>query len=200
MSEFKSFQPGVQTPPLLIQQTVEEHNRCLEFMGQDHCPARPLRTECLPLQALRSLLGGFGREIDIKPPEALPLQLALLMELQQRSLAFDMEQLLQFRGGITGLAFVHKLPRGFDQVAELGEPDPVKRPQPLIIKVRNLFQGIKLASVGITRPIAYDFELAEHRHGAGRVQCMLELLQCGNCLAVQKNTERCRIDGVSHLV
>ena len=97
--------------------------------------------------------------------------------LAQWILDLDVQQVIEFVGGVAGFGVGDQNGTGVDQGAVAGEADLVVGPQSELVEASDLVESVVLATVGITRQIAERAQLAEHGHGDLGTEGRLEFLQ-----------------------
>ena len=112
------------------------------------------------------------RGADLGAPDT-----TLESQLAQWILDLDVQQVIEFVGGVAGFGVGDQNGTGVDQGAVAGEADLVVGPQSELVEASDLVESVVLATVGITRQIAERAQLAEHGHGDLGTEGRLEFLQ-----------------------
>ena len=106
-----------------------------------------------------------GREVDPAGADLGAPDATLESQLAQWILDLDVQQVIEFVGGVPGVGVGDQNGTGVDQGAVAGEADLVVGPQSELVEASDLVESVVLATVGITRQIAERAQLAEHGHG-----------------------------------
>src|SRR6266566_8193252 len=127
MTKFDGFQAGVQASLLLIEQAVEEQNGGLELFGQNlqstDIGHDGNRLRYSPRQILLTTGGAIDRCVQVPAVDFAALKAALVGQLTQRVLHFDVQSIGKINGKETLRGIVDKRLHGRQQGAITGEPN-----------------------------------------------------------------------------
>jgi hypothetical protein len=104
---------------------------------------------------------------------------ALLDQLQQSILHFDVQEVLQFVSEVALGSDADEGLQGADQIAPAREPHLPKGPKALGIERWDLSEGIVAAAMGIAGTIGEFFQLAKHSDVGGRSKGQFQLGEGG---------------------
>jgi len=121
-----------------------------------------------------------GREVHKAPRQLLAEDSPLLGELSQRVLHPDVEHVLEFVRGVTGIRLVDQDLAGSQQRPVLREPDRAERPEAELVEPGNLVEGVVLPPMGIAGTRGELVELSEDGGVHRGAQRSLELVQRGD--------------------
>ena len=190
--ELLRFKPRIEPSLPFVQKTEEQNYGRLQLMRECRnlwCDDLGRRGRVLPAEFLASLLAFVIRQVDLHSSDLDARHLPFPIELQQGTLALNLENALQLAGGDTALRLLDKLPCGFHEVAIPREPHRMPVPEALFIVVRNLVQRVVLPPVRVAREIPQLLQLPEHRHGSGRAKRALQLFERGNLFFPEKGAK-----------
>ena len=180
---------ATEAPLLLVEQTEEEDDGCLQLVGEGvDLRHQEVVHMLLTTQALLSTLPCVPGQVDVRYADPLADQALVAHQLEQRPLALDVQDGLQLaRRESSGRGF-DELPGRFHEVAVAGKPNRMPAPQPLLVKRGDLLQRVVLAPVRVARQIKQALQLAEYRHRARGTQGLLEVVERGHSLALKERT------------
>ena len=165
-----------------VEQGIEQDDGGVQLVGHD----RPDRADGgSGRRSLADVSGAqlglvplaVGREVDPAGADLGAPDATLESQLAQWILDLDVQQVIEFVGGVAGFGVGDQNGTGVDQGAVAGEADLVVGPQSELVEASDLVESVVLATVGITRQIAERAQLAEHGHGDLGTEGRLELLQ-----------------------
>ena len=154
----QGLQAGEQAALLFVEQSIEQDNRGVEFVGRDleggGVNGHRNRLGTAASQALLAPNGGIHGGIEKRAIDFGSAQALLLEQMAERFLNLGVQQI----GQLLGVAAVGgSQDEGFHggyQSALAGEPDPLVRPQPAIIKAGQLAERIEAAAMGVAGEVA----------------------------------------------
>ena len=165
-----------------VEQGIEQDDGGVQLVGHD----RPDRADGgSGRRSLADVSGAqlglvplaVGREVDPAGADLGAPDATLESQLAQWILDLDVQQVIEFVGGVAGFGVGDQNGTGVDQGAVAGEADLVVGPQSELVEASDLVESVVLATVGITRQIAERAQLAEHGHGDLGTEGRLEFLQ-----------------------
>jgi hypothetical protein len=167
MTHADGLQAGKQAALLFVEQSIEQDNRGLEFVGGDLQGRRMNRQRHgLSAAASQGLVATIGR-IDCGVKELAidfaSTQTPLLQEMPQRLLNFGMQDIGELMGVVAVGGAQDEGFHGGQQGSIAREPNCLVRPQSAILKARDLRQRIEAPAMCIAGEVAELLQLAEYR-------------------------------------
>ena len=170
VADLERLKCGVETALAFVEQGIEQDDGGAQLAGHnrpDRADGGSGRRRLVNVSGAQ--LGvvplAVGREVDPAGADLGAPDATLDSELAQWILDLDVQQVLEFVGGVAGFGVGDQNGTGVDQGAVAGEADLVVGPQSELVEASDLVESVVLATVGITRQIAERAQLAEHGHG-----------------------------------
>jgi hypothetical protein len=164
MPQFERFQSGAQPTLLFAEQTIEQQNAGFQFVRRNLQPGDiPQARDRLDAAAHKELPAAdrIAGGIEIEARHALPCYPAMLDEVIERVLHFDMQALGRFFGRIALGGMLHPGFGGGEQRAVTREPDSLMRLQPIGVEAGDLTQRVVTSAMGIAGEIVELFQFSE---------------------------------------
>ena len=153
---------------------------------------------CQELSAAADRIAGA---IEIQAGHELPCYPALLNEVIERVLHFDMQALGQFFGKIALRGVLHPDLGGGEQRAVTGEPHSLLRPKSIGGEAGDLTQRVVASAMGIAGEIVELFEFSEDGQVDLGTERALEFIEGGHLVLEQVLTQDIGVkEGWSHNV
>ena len=178
MAPSQTFQAGVQSALLFIQQTVKEGPGCLQvvagvLLGLSGSPLLP---------PSRSVQGA----IKITPLPRAAVEPSGLHQLAQRVLGRYPHQDFQFIDKVARRSLGHQGGGRVQECAVAGKVDVAVSPQTQIIILGDGVQCVVSPAMGVAALVRQGRQLAKHGDRNGGAQSSLELGHRGDCLVVKE--------------
>lgn len=152
-AQLERLQSGVEAALLLVQQAVEQEDGSFQFLLRDLPPGRIAHRgegfQGAARQELASLEGGIGGQVEVRPGDDLAGNSALLSQLMQSVLHFDVQGPSQFGGEVPAGGTMDESFGGGQQSAETGEPNVSVGPQSVVVETGDFTQGIVSAAMRV---------------------------------------------------
>lgn len=188
-AQLERLQSDIQAALLLVQQAVEQEDGGFQFFLRDLQQGRihhrgdgfhgAARKE-LPL-----LEGGVEGHVEVQPGDDLAGNSALLSQLMQCVLHFDVQGPSQFRGEVPAGGTIDESLGGGQQRAETREPDGGLRPQSVVLETGDFTQGIESAAMGVAGQVIERFEFAEDGDIDGGAEGVFQFIEGGDFVTQQ---------------
>ena len=158
VAELEGLEAGVQAALAFVQQRAEQEESSLQLVRHDAPTCGKGKTGRLGLgymagPHLRGPDRAVGREVDQPAGQLGAPDASLVGQVAQRILGLDLQQVVEFVGGVTRYGGADQRHTGVDQGAVLGEPHAVAGPQAEVVELGDLSEGVVLATVGIAGEI-----------------------------------------------
>jgi hypothetical protein len=156
-AQLERLQAGVEAALLLVQQAVEQEEGSFQFLlrdlqqGRIHHGGDALHGAAR--HELPSLDDGVDGRVEVQPGDDLAGNSALLSQLMQRVLHFDVQGPSQFRGEIPAGGTINDSFGGGQQRAETGEPYGCLGPQSVVVETGDFSQGVVSAAMRVAGEI-----------------------------------------------
>ena len=144
---------------------------------------------------------GSLEAIEIEAGDELASDAALLDQVIERVLHFDMQALGQFFGEIALRGMLHPGFGGGEQRAMTREPDSLMRPQSISVEAGDLTQRVVTSAMGIAGERVELLQFSEDRQVHGGAKSTLEFIEGGHLGLEQVFTQYVGVEeGWSHNV
>ncbi len=205
MTHADGLQASKQAALLFVEQSIEQDNGGLEFVGGDLEGHRMNRQRhCLSAAASQDLVATIGRidcDVEKLAIDFGSTQTPLQHEMAQRLLNFGMQDIGKLMGVIAVGGAQDEGFHGGQQGSIAREPNRLVRPQSAIIKAGDLWQRIEAPAMRITGEVAELLQLAEYRDSRIGAKHAFEFRQFRDLVAVKMLAEDGRVEcGGSHNV
>ena len=191
---FERFKPCVQSTLAFVEQAGEQHDSGAQLVGHEvgirHRSEQPRGgQQGTPGAQLLRLAGPVGGAIQELAGNFLAGQLALLDELAQGILSADVEQVVQLLAELSRWRIADHRRGGGEQGAGGREPHVAERPQPVLVEVDELLEGVVAAPMGVAGTVREFLELAKRGASGARTERRHYLGQRGDGLLVKQVDE-----------
>ncbi len=205
MTHADGLQAGKQAALLFVEQSIEQDNCGLEFVGGDLEGHRMnSQRHCLSAAAGQSLVATIGRidcSVDKLASDFGSTQTPLLHEMAQRLLNFGMQEIGKLMGVVAVGGAQDEGFHGGQQGSIAREPNRLVRPQSAISKAGDLRQRIEAPAMRIAGEVAELLQLAEYRDSCIGAKHAFEFRQFRDLVAEKMLAEDGRVEcGGSHNV
>jgi len=187
------FQACEQAALLLVQQTVEQHNGGLEFMGRNM--GRNLESGGVGPQRngegglssadLIPCLPVIGGSVEEASGHLRAVSASRADQIVERILDLSMECVRQFVGEAAARGLMDEVFDGGDERAVTGEPDCIVGPQAGIVEAGGFTEGVIAPAVGITGEVVEALEFAKDGEVRGGAENVFEFRQSSDLVAQQ---------------
>ena len=195
------FQAGEQAALLFVEQSMEQQDGGLEFVGRDlqgvGANGKWNRLGTAARQDLVAPNGGIDGGVEELATACGSAQALLLHQQAQRLLDSGLEEVSQLPSVVAvGGGQDEGFHRGY-QGAVAREPDPFVRPQSASIKAGDLDQSVEASAMGVAGEITELLEFAEYGEIGGGAEHAFEFRQIGDLVTVQVLTQQSRVEGTA---
>ncbi len=198
MTHADGLQASKQAALLFVEQSIEQDNRSLEFVGRDLQGHRMNRQRHgLSAAASQGLLATIGRidcGVDKLAIDFASTQTLLLQEMAQRLLNLGMQDIGQLIRVVAVEGAQDESFHGGQQGSIAREPNRLVRPQSAIIKAGDLRQRIEAPAMRIAGEVAELLQLAEYRDSRIGAKHALEFRQFRDLVAEKMLAEDGRVE------
>jgi hypothetical protein len=189
--QLERLQTRVQAPLLFVEQTGEQDDSRVQFVGSLLGPhaagrhARRFQTR-LPRQHLLPPLLAVRGTVQVPVADLQAGEPALPDQMQQGFLDRHMQQILQFGGEVSRRSLIDEGFRGVQQSALARKPNRAERPEAPLIKVGDLSEGVEPATVGVAGVRRELLQFAKDGDIGLGAQHLLQLRQAANAIPAQE--------------
>ncbi len=194
VAELHGLESRIQASLLLVQQGVEQDDRCLQLRRQPAHARAQAQQRWLSLMNLARgelLLARRRalRQVQVALENLLACETLFPHQLQQRNLHGYVQDVVKLARVVPRLGRRHcGLCRG-NQRPVLRKPYGSKRPEPLGVETGDLVQRVIAPSVGVARAVGQLLELSEDRRVDLGPQCLLELADRADLVSLEEASE-----------
>ena len=189
------FEPGVQAALTFIEQAGEQHDGGAQFVGHEvgirYRSGQPGGgQQSAPGAQLLRRAGAVGGAVQEAAGKAVTGQLAVPHERTQGILSADVQPVVQLLAELSGRRIGDHRRGGCQQRAGAGEPYVAERPQPVLIEVDELRQGVVAAPMGVAGAAGQFLELAKGGASGAGAERGHEVRQGGDGLLMEQVDDR----------